>query len=173
MKDFLPSAQAQADPVPGTTAPRATVRVAVVQAAPVILDREATTRKVCRLIEEAGARGARLILLPEAMIPAYPRGMTFGTVVGHRSDEGRRAYARYWDQCVDVPGPVTEAIGAAARAAGAYVAVGVGERGTDASRAARHRFRGARGATRNSLGPRGPGHGADEPPRRQLGGRTP
>ncbi|PZN12716.1 MAG: nitrilase [Bacillota bacterium] len=114
--------------MPGTAAQPATVRVAVVQAAPVILDREGTTRKVCRLIEEAGQRGARLILLPEAMIPAYPRGMTFGTVVGHRSDKGRRAYARYWDQCVDVPGPVTEAIGAAARAAGAYVAIGVVER---------------------------------------------
>lgn len=104
------------------------VRVAVIQAAPVILDREATTAKVCRLIAEAAAQGARLILLPEAMIPAYPRGMTFGTVVGHRSDEGRRTYARYWDQCVDVPGPVTEAIGAAAREAAAYVAIGVVER---------------------------------------------
>lgn len=113
---------------PGIAEREHVIRAAVIQAAPVIPDREATTAKVCRLIAEAAGQGARLILFPEAMIPAYPRGMTFGTVVGHRSEEGRRAYARYWDQAVDVPGPVTEAIGAAAREAGAYVAIGVIER---------------------------------------------
>lgn len=106
----------------------ASVRVAVVQAAPVLLDRDATTAKVCRLVEEAAAQGARLILFPEAFIPAYPRGMAFGTVVGGRTEAGRKAYARYWDHAVAVPGPVTEAIGAAAQRANAYVAVGVIER---------------------------------------------
>jgi nitrilase len=105
-----------------------TVRVAVVQAAPVLLDCEGTTAKVCRLIDEAAAQGAGLILLPEAMIPAYPRGMSFGTVVGSRSEAGRRAYARYWENSVDVPGAVTDAIGVAAQRAKAYVAVGVIER---------------------------------------------
>jgi nitrilase len=104
------------------------VRVAVVQAAPVVLEREATVRKACDLIADAGRQGARLVLLPEAFIPAYPRGMTFGTVVGARSQAGRRAYARYWDNAVDVPGPATAALGAAARAAGVYAAVGVVER---------------------------------------------
>ncbi len=108
------------------------VRAAVVQAAPVLLDREATTKKVCRLLEEAARQGARLVVFPEAMIPAYPRGMSFGTVVGSRSPAGRRAYARYWEQSVDVPGPVTEAIGETARRGGVYAAVGVIER------AARH-----------------------------------
>ncbi|BDG62139.1 carbon-nitrogen hydrolase family protein [Caldinitratiruptor microaerophilus] len=104
------------------------VRVAVVQAAPVLLDREATVGKTVRLIEEAAGQGTRLIVFPEAFIPAYPRGLTFGTVVGSRSEAGRRAFARYWDNAVDVPGPATEAIGAAARRTGAYVAVGVIER---------------------------------------------
>ena len=106
----------------------ATVRAAVVQAAPAILDRAATVEKTARLVEEAAGQGARLILFPEAFIPAYPRGLTFGTVVGSRTEAGRRAYARYWDQSVDVPGPETDAIGAAARAAEAYGAVGVIER---------------------------------------------
>jgi nitrilase len=104
------------------------VRVAVAQAAPVLLDRDATVAKACDLIADAGRQGARLMLLPEAFIPAYPRGMTFGTVVGARSEAGRRAYARYWDNAVDVPGPATAALGAAARAAGVYAAVGVVER---------------------------------------------
>lgn len=105
-----------------------TVRAAVVQAAPILLDRDATTDKVCRLIDEAAQQGAKLILFPEAMIPAYPRGMSFGAVVGARSDEGRQSYARYWEQSVEVPGPVTEAIGRAALRTSTYVAVGVIER---------------------------------------------
>ncbi|MDB4894469.1 MAG: Plant-induced nitrilase, partial [Firmicutes bacterium] len=92
-----------------------TVRAAVVQTSPIMLDRQATTEKVCRLIDEAAGQGARVILFPEALVPAYPRGLTFGTAVGSRSEEGRRAYAKYWEGAVEVPGPVTEQIGAAAR----------------------------------------------------------
>jgi len=90
------------------------IKVAVVQAAPVILNCVATTEKVCRLIREAAEQGARLVLLPEAFISAYPRGLSFGTVVSSRTEAGRRAYARYWDESVDVPGSVTQALGEAA-----------------------------------------------------------
>jgi nitrilase len=109
--------------------------VAVVQAAPVLFDREATVAKVRRLTGEAAARGARLILFPEAFIPAYPRGLSFGTVVGGRTMEGRKTWEAYWAAAVDVPGPATEALGEAAREANAYLAVGVIERDTAFSRA--------------------------------------
>ena len=111
-----------------------TVRAAVVQAAPVLFDREATVAKTVRLTAEAAAQGAQLILFPEAFIPAYPRGLGFGTVVGGRSPAGRRTWERYWANAVDVPGPATEALGTAARAAGAYLAVGVIERDSQFSR---------------------------------------
>jgi nitrilase len=104
------------------------VKVAVVQAAPVLFDREATVEKACRLTVEAAAQEAQLILFPEALVPAYPRGLAFGTVVGGRSAEGRRTWQRYWANAVDVPGPATEALGAAARQGNAYLAVGVIER---------------------------------------------
>jgi nitrilase len=110
------------------------VKAAVVQAGPVLFDREATVEKACRLIGEAANRGANLILFPEAYIPAYPRGFGFGTVVGSRSPAGRRTWERYWSQSVDVPGPVTRALGAAARRAGAYLVVGVIERDSEFSR---------------------------------------
>ncbi len=104
------------------------VKVAVVQAAPILFDREATVTKTCRLVQEAAAEHADLILFPEAFIPAYPRGLAFGTVVGSRTPAGRLTWERYWANAVEVPGPATDALGAAAREAGAYLAVGVIER---------------------------------------------
>jgi len=107
------------------------VKVAVVQAAPVLFDREATLEKVDRLAAAAGAQGAGLILFPEALVPAYPRGLGFGTVVGGRTEAGRRLWQRYWANAVEVPGPATEALGEAARRSSAYLAVGVVERDRD------------------------------------------
>lgn len=104
------------------------VRVAVVQAAPVLFEREATVDKAVHLALEAAAQGARLILFPEAFVPAYPRGLSFGVTVGHRTPEGRRLWQRYWENAVDVPGPATERLGQTAREAQAYVAIGVIER---------------------------------------------
>ncbi len=104
------------------------VPVAVVQAAPVLFDRDATVEKVCALTAEAAAGGARLVLFPEAYVGGYPWGLKFGTSVGGRSEAGRRAWERYWSAAVEVPGPDTERMGDAAREAGVWLAVGVVER---------------------------------------------
>ncbi|MGD9241136.1 MAG: carbon-nitrogen hydrolase family protein [Desulfobacterales bacterium] len=108
------------------------IKVAVVQAAPVLFDREATVEKACGLIKQAAGQGAQLILFPEAFIPAYPRGLAFGTVVGSRSPVGRRIWQRYWENTVEVPGPTTLRLGEAAKKANVYLAIGVIER--DAAR---------------------------------------
>ena len=109
------------------------IKVAVVQAAPVLFDREATVEKACGLIEQAAEQGAALILFPEAFIPAYPRGLAFGTVVGSRSPVGRRIWQRYWENTVEVPGPATRKLGEAAKTANVYLAIGVIERDVDRS----------------------------------------
>ena len=49
-----------------------TVRVAAIQATPVVLDAEATVDKAVALLAEAAARGARLAVLPEAFVSVYP-----------------------------------------------------------------------------------------------------
>lgn len=108
--------------------PASTVRVAVVQAASVVFDRDASVAKACRLTAEAAATGARLVLFPEAFVPAYPRGLRFGTAVGGRTEAGRRLFQRYFENAVEAPGPATEALGRAARDAGVYLAIGVIER---------------------------------------------
>ncbi|MEJ2051111.1 MAG: carbon-nitrogen hydrolase family protein [Calditrichota bacterium] len=79
-------------------------KVAVVQAAPVLFKLSASVKKACDLIQETSKKGAELVLFPEAFIPAYPRGLTFGTVVGNRSDTGRDLWQIYWENSVDIPG---------------------------------------------------------------------
>jgi nitrilase len=106
----------------------AEICVAVVQAAPILFDRDASVEKACRLTHEVAAKGAKLILFPEAFIPGYPRGMTFGAVVGSRSAQGRLAWQNYWRNAVDIPGPEIQAMGAAAKDSNVYLAVGVIER---------------------------------------------
>jgi nitrilase len=103
-------------------------QVAVVQAAPVTFDRERTLEKVDDLARQAAAKGARLVLFPEAFVSAYPRGMDFGAVVGSRSDEGREQFRRYWESSVDVPGPAVTALGKTAKSNDIYLVVGVVER---------------------------------------------
>jgi nitrilase len=107
-----------------------TVRVACVQAEPVIFDRDATLAKLAELVRECAANGAQLLLFPETFVPVYPsnrwvRELAHGT-------EGAKVWARLAREAVEVPGPATDAIAAAAREARAWVAVGVNEleRGT-------------------------------------------
>jgi nitrilase len=104
------------------------VKVAVVQAAPMLFDREATIAKTCRLIREVGSRAAQFVLFPEAFIPAYPRGLSFGMVVGSRTSEGRHLWQKYWDNALEIPSSGTAALGAAVREAGVYAAIGIIER---------------------------------------------
>jgi nitrilase len=94
----------------------------------VLFDRERSTAKAAALLRESGASGARLVLLPEAFIPGYPRGLSFGITIGSRSSAGRELWQLYWENAVDLPGPTTEELGAAAREAEVFAAVGVIER---------------------------------------------
>ncbi len=109
-----------------------TVRAAAVQSEPVILDREATTHKACRLIEEAADHGAQLIVFPEAYIPLYPDDWSWGRGLARfDSPPAKQAWARLWRNAVLVPGPTTEALGQAARRAHATLVMGINEQASD------------------------------------------
>lgn len=103
-------------------------RIAVVQAAPVLFDKEACLEKTLALMEEAAANGAELIVFPELFIPGYPFGMTFGFTVGSRTAEGRADWKRYYDASILVPGPETARLAEAAKRLGVYVSLGISER---------------------------------------------
>ena len=104
------------------------VRAAVVQAGAVPFDSEACVDKAVRLIGEAAATGANVIVYPEAFIPGYPKGVNYGLVVGARDPAGREEFRIYLDAAIEVPGAQTRRLGEAAAAHGAYVVIGVIER---------------------------------------------
>jgi nitrilase len=101
---------------------------AVVQAAPVAFDLDATLDKVARLAGEAAGLGARLVVFPEAFVSCYPRGLDFGTVVGARTPEGRAWFRRYWESSIEVPGPGVDRIATIAGRHGLHLVIGVIER---------------------------------------------
>ena len=103
-------------------------RVAVVQAAPVVFDCRATMARVRHLSTEAASGGAGLVLFPEAFISGYPRGISFGTVVGDRTPEGRDHFRRYWDSSIDIPGPVVDELQTLCAELGIHLVIGVVER---------------------------------------------
>jgi len=100
-------------------------KVAVAQASPVFLDREATVEKACGLIAQAGREGASLVAFPEAFIPAYP-DWVWAVPPGEKGLLDP-LYAELLENAVAVPGPETRRLCQAARAAGIYVVMGVNE----------------------------------------------
>ena len=50
----------------------AIVRSAVIQDCPIVFNRKATIEKVRSLVSQASRQGAKLVLLPEAFVSAYP-----------------------------------------------------------------------------------------------------
>lgn len=98
--------------------------VAAVQAAYVLLDRDATVARVEELTAQAAGQGAALVVFPEAFIPGTPVWIDSVPIW----DGDGPWYARLVDQAVVVPGPTTERLGKAARSHGVHLVIGVQER---------------------------------------------
>lgn len=105
----------------GDSYPR--VRVAAVQAAPVWLDREASTEKAVALVAEAARNGAELVAFSEAWLPGYPWWIWLGSPAA-----GVPFFAELHANAVEVPGDTVDAIRAAARAHRVHVVLGLDER---------------------------------------------
>jgi nitrilase len=81
---------------------------------------------MCR---QAGEAGAKLLVLPEALVGGYPKGLTFGATVGNRTEAGRDLFLRYWNSGIECPGPETEMLAGWARELDLHLVIGVVERG--------------------------------------------
>jgi len=106
-----------------------TVRVAAVQATPVILDAQATVDKAARLLNEAADRGARLAVLPETFVPLYPSNAWARDAASFGGwDE---LWERLWVNSVEVPGELLDRLVAVCASRNLYCAIGVNERDPD------------------------------------------
>ena len=105
-----------------------TCRAALIQAEPVMFDKEASLQKALGLIEQAVSEHAELIVFPELFIPGYPVGMNFGFSMGKRTEAGRKDWMRYYNASLVAGEAEFQALSAAAVSAGAYISIGFSER---------------------------------------------
>jgi nitrilase len=99
------------------------VRAAAVQISPVLFSRDGTTEKVLRAIADAAKEGAELVVFPETFVPYYP----YFSFVQPPVLMGKE-HMRLYEEAVEVPGPVTDAVSQAAKTASIVVVLGVNER---------------------------------------------
>ena len=105
------------------------VRVAAVQATPVILDLDASVAKAVGLIAEAVAQGAQLVVFPETFLSLYPSyAWAHLPASGAQGDE---FWERFWGSSVAVDGPEVGTLVEACREHDVHVAIGVNEREDD------------------------------------------
>ena len=103
-------------------------RLAIVQAAPVMFNKDACLQKALRLIEEAAKNGAELIVFPELFLPGYPYGMTFGYTVGSRKESGREDWKVYYDNSILADGEEMRQLIDCAKRLSVYLSFGYSER---------------------------------------------
>jgi nitrilase len=103
-----------------------TVRVAAIQATPVILDADGCVQKAERLLHEAADRGAQLAVLPECFIPLYPSNAWARGAAGFGGwDE---LWEQLWANSVDIPGPLLDRLVGVCRERELFCVIGVNER---------------------------------------------
>jgi nitrilase len=106
---------------------QASVKVACVQAEPVILDREATLEKLADFTAEAAGQGAELVVFPETFVSVYPSSTWAKALAGWGEPRAAAAFAALAREAVQVPGPAADRLGSIARENGVWLVTGVNE----------------------------------------------
>jgi nitrilase len=102
-------------------------KIAIIQHPPQVLDRDATLDKAVRLIAEAAAQGAHLIVFPEAFVPGYP-AWVWRLRPGGDWDQSEQIHQRLLENAVDLSRDGLSVIRAAAREANVTLVIGINER---------------------------------------------
>jgi nitrilase len=103
------------------------VRVAAIQATPIVLDAEACVDKAARLLNEAANDGVQLAVLPEVFISVYPSNR-WARDAASMGPEWNTFWERLWQNSVDVPGPLIDRLVAVCRDRNLHCVIGVNER---------------------------------------------
>jgi len=107
---------------------RERLTAACAQVEPVIFDRDATIEKLAATAAEAAGKGARLVVFPEAVVPAYPSSIWAKALAGWEEDGAKEAFALLAREAVEIPGPAERRLGEIAREHELWLVTGVTER---------------------------------------------
>jgi nitrilase len=103
------------------------IRVAAVQATPVVLDARATVDKAVELIGDAASRGAELVVFPETFVSIYPSWAWAGAAMNDPAGMDE-VFIRMWESSLEVPGPALDQLVQACASHGVHCVIGVNER---------------------------------------------
>ncbi len=104
------------------------VKVGLVQESPVFFDKEKTLDKVSELTKTYAQQGCELLVFPESFVPGYPRGFSFGAVVGRRTEEGRKLYTSFYENSIDFESTDLKRLETISKKNKVYLVIGVTER---------------------------------------------
>jgi nitrilase len=104
------------------------VKVCLIQDSPVFFNKEKTIEKVEELVKAYSAQGVQLIVFPESFIPGYPRGFSFGATIGKRTDEGRKLFAEYYNNSLDIESEDLKRLEELSKTQNVYLVIGVTEK---------------------------------------------
>jgi len=104
------------------------IKVCLVQDSPVFFDKEKTIDKLEELVIKYAKASSDLIVFPESFIPGYPRGFTFGTSVGRRTPAGRKLYAEYYRNSLDIHSKDFKRLEEVSKSQNVYLVIGATER---------------------------------------------
>lgn len=107
------------------------VKVAVVQDHPIFFDKKKTIKKLSKLAQQCAEQGCQLAVFPESFIPGYPRGFSFGTKVGSRSEDGRKLYFDYFKNSINLQSNDLKKLEKIARKNNLYLVIGATEQVAD------------------------------------------
>lgn len=103
-------------------------KAAVIQASSIPFEPMKSAEKAAQLVREAAREGATLTVFPEAFLGGYPKGASFGTLVGKRTDLGRELFLHYFEGAVTLNGPELQLLADVATETGVHIVIGVIER---------------------------------------------
>ena len=106
-------------------------KVAAAQLTPVFLNKEKTIEKACKAINEAGKKGAKIIVFPEAFISGYPDWVWL--VPNSKGAELNDLYVKLVNNAISIPDNGTKNLCIAAKEAGINVVMGLHERNSETS----------------------------------------
>lgn len=104
------------------------IKVCLIQDNPVFFNKEKTIVKVEQLTKKYAKDGCELIVFPESFIPGYPRGFSFGTKIGSRTNEGRNLYSEYYRNSIDIESEDLKRLEKLSKSENVYLVIGATEK---------------------------------------------